>query len=463
MEEALSFFLDSVGIPMAIIDENFTIYMANQELCELIGVSKEKLQHTNWAEFVNLDDLEKMKHYFESRRENMPAQDRFYLTLRNYHGNKKELLLKIKMIPKTQKSLISMTDVTELKQLAEKLTRKNKCQEAILQVVAHVLRNDVQNLYQFLLKKAVQTVKGAQAGSVLVKEKDIYVYKAAVGYDLSKLSRVFFHKNELVQGETRDVMLVRDFSINEKLDKERKDPLYAAGKIDQIKVMMTIPVLIREETVGFINLDNFDDPDAFNEESIEAARLFALHMGIIFERLNLEEQIRKQAEQMRFLSYHDPLTGLANRRFLQEEAERILAFSKRQCKPVSVLYLDLSNFKKINDNFGHHTGDRVLKLVADRLRKCARKSDFVARIGGDEFVFVLSGTSVNGAIQFVKRMIRQIEAPISVEGGEFQISANVGIAEYPKDGDDFEKILRNADRAMYCAKMHRKPYCIFES
>ncbi len=445
---------------MAVIDENFTVYMANQTLCELVGLSKEELKRINWANFVDLKDLERIKYYHESR---MPAPERFYLTITDYRKNKRELLVQVKMIPGTQKSLISMTDVTELKQLTEKLTRKNKCQEAILQVVAHVLRNDVQNLYQFLLEKAVETVYGAQAGSALVKEKDVYVFKATVGYDLSKLSRVFFHRNELVQGETRDVMLVRDFSINEKLDKERKDALYSTGKIDQIKVMMTIPVLIREETVGFINLDNFDDPDAFNEESIEAARLFALHMGIIFERLNLEEQIRKQAEQMRFLSYHDPLTGLANRRFLQEEAERILAFSKRQCKPVSVLYLDLLNFKRINDNFGHETGDKLLRQIAGRLKKSARKSDFVARIGGDEFVFVLSGTSANNAVEFVKRMIRQIEAPINIDDNEFQISANVGIAEYPKDGDDFEKILRNADRAMYCAKVHRKTYCIFES
>lgn len=449
---------------MAVLDENLTVYFANQEMCELVGFSKKELQKMNWTDLVHPKNLEKMKQYHRLRRENSPAIDRFYLTLRNPDKNEiKEILVHIKTIPGTQKSLVSMTDVTELKQLTEKLSRKNKCQQVILQVITETLKGGIENPYQFILEKAVETVPKVQAGSVLVEEKGVYVYKAAVGYNLLELSKVFFHKDELVQRSAKDVMIVTDFSINEKLDEKRRKILEKVGRFRQIKSMMTIPIVVHEKTIGFFNLDNFEDPNAFDEESIDFAKIFAVQIGVIFERLELEEQIKNQAEQMRFLSYHDPLTGLANRRFLQEEAERILALSSRQEEPVSILYLDLINFKNINDSFGHYVGDTILNAIANRLKKCTRKSDFVARIGGDEFVFVLPKTPADLAIHFARRVINQIEAPIVIGDHKLQISATIGIAEYPKDGNDFEKILRNADRAMYCAKSQKKPYCIFQS
>lgn len=449
---------------MAIIDENFMIYLANQEVCELVGLSKDELRKINWTDFVRPEDFEMMKHYHQSRRKNIPVPDRFYLTVTNpKNDEKKEILVHVKIIPGTQKSLVSMTDVTELKQLTEKLKRKNRCQEAILQITAQILKGGVENPYQLILEKAVETVPGVQAGSVLVEEKGVYVYKAAVGYELSKLSKVFFHRHELAQGLAKDVMIVTDFSVNEKLDETRKKILEDVGRFRQIKVMMTIPVIVHEKTVGFFNLDNFENPDIFDEESIDAARIFAVQIGVIFERLSLEKQIKKQSEQMRFLSYHDPLTGLANRRFLEEEAERVLALADRQKESFSILYLDLNDFKKVNDTFGHQIGDLVLIEIAKRLRKCARKSDFVARIGGDEFVFLLPRTLGSCAVNLATRIVEQIKAPIVIDQKEILISANIGIAEYPKDGDSFSKILHNADKALYCAKTQNKTYCIFES
>ncbi len=459
----LFFFIESAGVPMAVIDENLMIHFANKELCEIVDLSKEELQKINWTDFVDPQDLEKIKHNHQLRVRNTPVPDRFYLAMRTPNGARKEILVHVKMIPGTQRSLVSMTDVTELKQLAEKLERKTKCQATVLQVTVQILKGDVTNPYQLILESATKVLPKVQAGSVLVEEKGVYVYKAAVGYDLSELSKVFFHRDELVQGLTKDVMIVRDFSVNEKLDDKRKKILEQVGRFRQIKVMMTIPVVVHKKTVGFFNLDNFEDTNAFDEESIDIARIFALQIGVIFERLSLEKQIKKQAEQLRFFSYHDPLTGLANRRFLQEEAERILALADRQKEPVSLLYLDLNDFKKINDTFGHQTGDLILIEIAKRLRKRTRKSDFVARIGGDEFVFLLPKTSRLCAINLVKRIMEQIEVSMTIDNNNFEISASIGIAEYPKHGNSFSKILHAADEALYCAKTQNKPYCIFES
>lgn len=459
----LFFFIESAGVPMAVIDENLMVHFANKELCEMVDLSKEELQKTNWTDLVDPQDLEKIKHYHQLRKRNTPVLDQFYLAVRTPNGERKEILAHVKMIPGTQRSLVSMTDATELKRLAEKLERKIKCQATVLQVTAQILRGDVKNPYQLILESATKTLPGVQAGSVLVEEKGVYVYKAAVGYDLSELSKVFFHKDELVQGLAKEVMIVRDFSVNEKLDEKGKKILEQVGRFRQIKVMMTIPVVVHKKIVGFFNLDNFEDTNAFDEESIDTAKIFALQIGVIFERLSLEKQIKKQSEQLRFFSYHDPLTELANRRFLEKEARRILALSDRQKEPVSLLYLDLNNFKKINDTFGHQTGDLILIEIAKRLRKRTRKSDFVARMGGDEFVFLLPKTSRLCAINLAKRIIEQIEVPIIIDNNKFEISASIGIAEYPEHGKSLSKILHVADEALYCAKTQNKPYCIFES
>lgn len=350
-----------------------------------------------------------------------------------------------------------------MKQLTERLERKTKCQGVVLQTVAQILKGDVTNPYQLILEKAVEVVNHVQAGSVLVEEKGIYVYKAAVGYDLSELSKVFFHKSELAQGLVQDVMIVKDFSVNEKLDEKRKRILEEVGRFRQIKSMLTIPVVVHQKTVGFFNLDNFEDPNAFDEESIDTAGIFALQIGVIFERLTLEEQIKKQSEQLRFFSYHDPLTGLANRRFLEEQAERILALADRQKESMTLFYLDLNDFKKINDTFGHQMGDLILVETAKRLKKAIRKSDFVARMGGDEFIFLLPRTSKSHATSLAKRIIEQIQAPMTIEQCSFQISAAIGTAEYPIDGKSLSELVQVADKNLYCAKAKNKPYCILES
>lgn len=464
-ENSIRSFIQLLGIPTFIIDEDTTIIALNEEACKLIKLPKSVVEgKKSWTAFVHPKDLETMKKYHYERRKSCHAPEKYYFTLVDSEKNYREILINVSMIPNSSRSIVTLIDVTELKHLTDKFERKTRCQQAIMHFTGEVLKGKRKNHYQFLLEKAVEIIPGAQAGSVLLRGKrGIFYYKAAVGYDFQQLSRVFFRENELAQGLAKDVVKVTDFSINETLDKERSSILKAFGKINEIKVMLSIPIVVQKETIGFFNLDNFEDVDAFDEEAVETAKIFAGQIGVVFERLNLEKKIKDQNKTMRFLSYHDPLTGLPNRRMLEEEAERILSSSNRSGKTVSVIYIDLMGFKKINDQYGHSTGDKVLSVVAKRLKKCMRKSDFVARLGGDEFVFLLPGTPARLAVKLIERVIEQIETPIIQEGKKLKISANAGIAEYPKDGGYFEKILRNADRAMYHAKFQKLTYCIFES
>jgi diguanylate cyclase (GGDEF)-like protein/PAS domain S-box-containing protein len=163
---------------------------------------------------------------------------------------------------------------------------------------------------------------------------------------------------------------------------------------------------------------------------------------------------RKAAEkQVEFLAYHDALTGLPNRLLLQDRFAQAMAQADRTHTRVALLFLDLDNFKTINDSLGHVVGDAFLKEVAQRLCDGLRESDTVCRQGGDEFLMVLGSLdSANACTPVLNALLARVAAPFLVDGHELVSSASIGVAVYPDDGQDFEALLQKADTAMYQAK-----------
>ena len=166
----------------------------------------------------------------------------------------------------------------------------------------------------------------------------------------------------------------------------------------------------------------------------------------ISERRHYQEQLERQAN-------HDMLTGLPNRILLADRIEQGIARAARLGYYLGVVFIDLDNFKFINDSLGHGAGDELLKEVANRLRQCVRHSDTVARLGGDEFVLLLGDHyRVQSIIQQLRRVLGEIVRPLKLSGREYQISASLGVALYPQDGEDANSLLKHADIAMYAAK-----------
>ena len=163
---------------------------------------------------------------------------------------------------------------------------------------------------------------------------------------------------------------------------------------------------------------------------------------------------RKAAEeQMRFLAQHDALTGLPNRNLLRERLLRAIPHAQRNGKKLAVIFLDLDDFKEINDQFGHDAGDQMLRVVAQRLSDGVRAEDTVARLGGDEFIVVLEEMSDDGNIPtIVGKIIATLAAPVTFHGREMSIATSVGICLYPDDGQSADELVKNADVAMYRAK-----------
>jgi diguanylate cyclase (GGDEF)-like protein/PAS domain S-box-containing protein len=183
-------------------------------------------------------------------------------------------------------------------------------------------------------------------------------------------------------------------------------------------------------------------------------------------RLQQEIQERKLAEeQVRHLAHHDALTGLPNRRLLEDRLEQALVRGKRQNLLAAVLFIDLDRFKLVNDTLGHRIGDLLLKAVANRLRELLREGDTVSRVGGDEFVLVLPDLHTTAdACDIAQKLLDSLARPYVIDGHELFATPSIGISISPKDGHEVEVLISRADAAMYFAKeAGRKNFKLFDA
>jgi len=178
--------------------------------------------------------------------------------------------------------------------------------------------------------------------------------------------------------------------------------------------------------------------------------------GVIQHYVGVAEDITKkivQEEHIKFLALHDSLTGLPNRNLFMDRLTQAISFAERNQTMAVVMYVDLDDFKRVNDRLGHEAGDQVLQESASRLSHCIRTADSVARVGGDEFVIILENIREEKEIELVaERVLARFKEPFLVAGNTCQVGASVGIALCPEDGRDVDALLRKADMAMYAVK-----------
>ena len=168
-------------------------------------------------------------------------------------------------------------------------------------------------------------------------------------------------------------------------------------------------------------------------------------------------QISEQNEQLYALAHYDYLTGQPNRALFYDRLNQALLQARRTGQIFALLYVDLDEFKEVNDAHGHHVGDELLCRVTERLVKVVRESDSVARIGGDEFTVLLTNLvdgeqAGDAAKEVAGKVLEVLSSPFEVEGHELNVTASIGIALYPADGEDEHHLMQNADAAMYRAK-----------
>jgi diguanylate cyclase (GGDEF)-like protein len=240
-------------------------------------------------------------------------------------------------------------------------------------------------------------------------------------------------------------------------DPEARAALTSAGY--ELRDALVAPLRGDRGLLGLMIVANrLGDVTTFDDDDVRLLETLARHAGVALENGRLGEslnQLTELKEQLRYQAFHDSLTGLANRALFLERVGEVCAESPRHTGPV-VLFVDLDDFKTVNDSLGHAAGDALLSAVADRLRGCLRPTDLAARLGGDEFAIMLETGEIEHALAIGERINAALRAPFWVDGNEVVVRASIGIAARLLPSQTPDDLLRNADVAMYTAKANGK-------
>jgi diguanylate cyclase (GGDEF)-like protein len=211
------------------------------------------------------------------------------------------------------------------------------------------------------------------------------------------------------------------------------------------------PLLSEGQRVGLL-VCFFSRQTEFDEQYIDLQQALGRQASQTLTRLRLQRRLA-------FLALHDQLTGVANRQLLQVELDAAIETADERNEPLGVLFLDIDDFKSVNDAFGHVTGDEILLEIAERLHASVRRGDIVGRIGGDEFVAVCANADAEAAGLIAERILAVTRAPIAVDDGVVSASVSVGVSVY-RPGTDVRptstRMLARADAAMYTSKRSGK-------
>jgi diguanylate cyclase (GGDEF)-like protein len=315
------------------------------------------------------------------------------------------------------------------------------------------------------LADAVPAVIGAQRASVLLwdpGEQKLLIRGRSAPGGLKSWGRP---KDAVSVADTPVVAEMLRTRQPQHVHRDTADP-YLKNRLTQINIeeMLAVPIQSEGEMLGAIAAMRAPGSPALVDQQALADRLTGMadQAALAFEKVRLLEhereavrRLRHDEQRIRELAYHDALTELPNGRHFSEALEACLDRARAsKGRQLALLFCDLDRFKNVNDSMGHAKGDELLKVAAARLRACVRDSDTLARLGGDEFTLLLDDVAgPEDAATIADRVLAAFRDPFNLDGQELFVSASVGVALYPDDGQDAQTLLKNADTAMYGAKV----------
>jgi len=295
-----------------------------------------------------------------------------------------------------------------------------------------------------ILEKAKLTQQSQELGDIIEKSNiELYI----VNFETNQYMYANFGAVKESGYSQKEFLNMSIFDINPYINLEEVEKLKHSAKEKNIKSISYIATHRRKDeskykVQSFIHEIQFDGKKAFVSYSVD-----------ISEREKAKEELLLQKDLLNHQAYHDSLTNLPNRALFMDRLRQAMYKSQRHKKLFAVFFIDLDEFKQINDSLGHEAGDSILKSVASRLCKVLRTEDTLCRIGGDEFTILAEDiASVNTASVIAQKLISAMKEFFIVQNQELFVTCSIGISLYPKDAKEVSALLRNADAAMYNAK-----------
>jgi diguanylate cyclase (GGDEF)-like protein len=346
-----------------------------------------------------------------------------------------------------QQTALSIENKRLHQDLDKKFDRFSEVSE-LTKTITHI--RNYETLLQTILDKSADLLKAEQGSLMLLDhETDDLLVEAKKGNIERVMEKLRINRGEGIAGkvaEFGEAILVENLEDDPRVKKKNRQHY-------KTRSFVSVPLKIDDRIIGVLNLSDKTSGEVFDEEDLKLIQSFATHAAIVMER----NVFYNRAEELKKLTITDSLTGLLNRRYLNERLKDEVARSERYGHTLSLLMLDLDGFKYCNDTFGHLFGDKTLKEIADTLLNTVRSMDIVARYGGDEFMVILPETGEALAIDIAERLRNNVEKnavlPPDASGqGQQTLTSSIGIACYPGHGKTIDLLLENVDKALYRAK-----------
>lgn len=422
--------------PVFVVDEYGQIVFISEAGEQLLGYTAGEMTGTSILNYIHPDDLDRTR---AAAQRVMSGQSHTDFENRYLHkdGSVVHILWSARWSEEDRLRIAVARDVTALR-------RANQTRDAMYRIseVAHGADS-----VRALCDGVRQVIKE------LFPEDDLYLalYDAAKG----RLSIPDWYADRSDDGWT-DEPLQSGTALAEVIRAGQtvlaaRDPEFRGLGIDSLAPSapanwLGVPLISKETVLGALVIESRSQETRYREADQELLQFVATQVATVVERKHAEEHLR-------FIAHHDSLTGLTNRSLFYDRLETALRSASRNENGLALLYLDLNDFKPINDTRGHETGDQLLIQIARRLEGCTRETDTVARMGGDEFTVLLADIRDHTSLDTAVAKIREIMAsPFELAGEAFHISCSIGTALYPEDGETARQLLSKADASMYVDK-----------
>jgi len=331
---------------------------------------------------------------------------------------------------------------------SDKLVGLHEASRCLLTVLSHSsLQNDLLQTGIEALAKLLEARYGAIA---ILDEAGALVHFVYTGINPETAKQL----GQFPQGKGLLGVVIQD-NISIRLDDMSQDSrsIGFPEHHPAMKSLLAVPISQRKHVYGRIYLSDKINDEPFSKIDEELTFSFAYSLSLVLDNAREMEEVKRARQSLSYMAHFDALTNLPNRTLLKDRIQQAIVHAQRMEGMIAVLFLDLDNFKLVNDTIGHTLGDALLQKVAQRISGCLRDGDTVARLGGDEFVIMLPDLiDIQDAAKVASKILEALSPPFDLDQHELFVSVSIGISIYPDNAQNMDGLLADADGAMYYAK-----------